>query len=69
MYDTKPGGIGLCYAAFQLVQSVVESAHDLVADCSCPRGCPKCIFDFQCEHYNVRLDKVGGLMILVVRRG
>ncbi len=68
LYDTKPGGIGLCYAAFQLVLEIVRTARAFVVDCPCESGCPKCVHDFQCSEYNQRLDKQAALEILQVRK-
>jgi hypothetical protein len=67
IHDTKPGGIGISHAAFKMVTMVVKTALLFVAECPCTAGCPKCIHDFHCEEYNVRLDKAAALEILQVR--
>jgi len=69
VYDRKPGGIGICYAAFQMALEVVRAARQFADDCNCEKGCPKCVHDFQCSEYNQRLDKQAALDILQVGCG
>ena len=46
---------------------MVKTALNFVLECPCTSGCPKCIHDFRCEEYNVRLEKDLALEILQVR--
>eukprot|EP00045_Choanoeca_perplexa_P012590 m.138134 g.138134 ORF g.138134 m.138134 type:complete len:1212 (-) comp16065_c0_seq4:135-3770(-) len=64
LHDTKPGGIGICYAIHELVDLTVESARNMVRDCACREGCPSCVQDWHCGEYNERIDKRGALLIL-----
>ena len=66
VFDTKPGGIGICYAAFQMIFDVIKSAFELLQDCKCGTGCPTCVHDFQCPEYNERMDKIAARNILQV---
>jgi ATP-dependent helicase YprA (DUF1998 family) len=48
LHDTKPGGIGICYAIHELVDLILNSAHNMVQDCTCHAGCPSCVHDWHC---------------------
>ena len=43
LYDSYPGGIGLSAPLFDLRETVVERAIQMVAACTCKHGCPACI--------------------------
>jgi len=43
LYDRAPGGIGLCVQLYELFDTLLRAAHDLVAGCGCQSGCPACV--------------------------
>ncbi len=43
IYDMVPAGIGFSERLFELHQKLITHAHQLVAACPCPEGCPSCI--------------------------
>ena len=43
IYDKVPGGIGFSPKLYDLHELLLEGAHDLVAACPCPAGCPSCV--------------------------
>jgi DEAD/DEAH box helicase domain-containing protein len=43
LYDNYPGGVGLAGALFDLRESVVGRARELVSECPCENGCPACV--------------------------
>jgi DEAD/DEAH box helicase domain-containing protein len=43
LYDNFPGGIGLSVPLYDLRDTVVAQALDLVRRCSCKQGCPACV--------------------------
>jgi DEAD/DEAH box helicase domain-containing protein len=43
LYDAYPGGIGLSEPLFNLHSLLVARTKDLIADCSCEKGCPSCV--------------------------
>jgi len=43
LYDNFPGGIGLSVPLYDLRDTVVAQALDLVRGCMCKQGCPACI--------------------------
>ncbi len=42
IYDKIPGGIGFGPKLYELHETLLEAAHDLVAACPCAAGCPSC---------------------------
>jgi DEAD/DEAH box helicase domain-containing protein len=64
VYDAYEGGIGLAEKAYDLLPDLLASAHDLVRDCSCEKGCPSCIYSPKCGNDNQPLDKEGTILIL-----
>jgi len=43
VYDRYPGGLGFAEKGFEILETVLLGALDLVASCSCPNGCPSCV--------------------------
>lgn len=43
LYDMVPAGIGLAETLFDLHHELMHRAHELVAACPCPTGCPSCV--------------------------
>ncbi len=64
IYDGFPGGIGLTEKAFDLFESIVKMAKNIVGDCRCKDGCPACIMSPKCGSDNRPLDKQASFMIL-----
>jgi DEAD/DEAH box helicase domain-containing protein len=66
VYDAYEGGIGLAEKAFEILPELLASAHELVRDCTCEKGCPSCIYSPKCGNDNQPLDKVATTRILAV---
>jgi DEAD/DEAH box helicase domain-containing protein len=64
VYDAYEGGIGLAEKAYQILPSLIASAHELVRDCTCEKGCPSCIYSPKCGNDNQPLDKEATTQIL-----
>ena len=64
VYDAYEGGIGLAEKAFEILPELLSSAHELVRDCTCEKGCPSCIYSPKCGNDNQPLDKVATTRIL-----
>ena len=45
-YDGHPGGIGFASAGFDIAESLLEDAVQLLQKCPCSDGCPACVGDF-----------------------
>jgi DEAD/DEAH box helicase domain-containing protein len=43
IYDNAPGGMGFSQALYQLHDTLLVAAADLVQACRCRRGCPSCV--------------------------
>jgi DEAD/DEAH box helicase domain-containing protein len=43
LYDNFPGGIGISAPLYDLRETIVDRALDLVTRCECAHGCPACI--------------------------
>jgi DEAD/DEAH box helicase domain-containing protein len=64
LFDSIPGGIGLCE---QLVHERVQwlnTALELLRSCDCEGGCPNCLLLTRCPYGNDSLSKSGGILLL-----
>jgi DEAD/DEAH box helicase domain-containing protein len=43
IYDNAPGGLGFSEGLYELHDSLLRAAQELVTACRCPRGCPSCV--------------------------
>jgi len=43
LFDVQPGGVGLAEHIYHRADALLEEARDLIAGCSCERGCPACV--------------------------
>jgi DEAD/DEAH box helicase domain-containing protein len=64
VYDAYEGGIGLAEKAYEELPALLRSAHELVRDCTCEKGCPSCIYSPKCGNDNQPLDKEATIVIL-----
>jgi DEAD/DEAH box helicase domain-containing protein len=64
VYDACEGGIGLAEKAYEVLAALLASAHELVRDCTCEKGCPSCIYSPKCGNDNQPLDKEATILIL-----
>ena len=42
-HDAHAGGVGITASLFDRVESLLETTHELIADCACDSGCPGCV--------------------------
>jgi len=64
LYDTYPGGVGICEKGYELLVDVMQATYDAIAHCECEFGCPSCIQAPFCGSNNEPLDKEAALLIL-----
>lgn len=64
LYDNIPGGVGLSRTAFNEAETLLGRAYDLVVECECEHGCPRCIYSSQCQVGNRALHKDLTILIL-----
>jgi len=64
IYDGFEEGIGLAEKAFELIVEIMAMALELVSDCKCEKGCPRCIYSSKYRNENKPLDKKATIVIL-----
>jgi len=65
VYDTTPGGVGLCERLFADAGPWLRQATQLLETCDCEEGCPACLLSPRCEVSNETLDKRETLKLLL----
>jgi DEAD/DEAH box helicase domain-containing protein len=43
LYDRYPGGLGFSHRAFEMIETLMLAACDLISGCPCEVGCPSCV--------------------------
>jgi DEAD/DEAH box helicase domain-containing protein len=43
IYERAAAGLGFSARLFELHSTLIHAAHDLIAHCGCPQGCPACV--------------------------
>lgn len=61
IYDGHPGGVGYVRAGAGLFREWLGAARDLLRDCRCRDGCPRCILSPKCGNGNQYLDRFAAL--------
>lgn len=64
VYDGYPGGAGFAERGFELAPTWLTVTRDAIAACSCPDGCPSCVYSPKCGNGNEPLDKAGAIRLL-----
>eukprot|EP00923_Selenidium_pygospionis_P054592 GHVN01095150.1.p1 GENE.GHVN01095150.1~~GHVN01095150.1.p1 ORF type:complete len:406 (-),score=59.46 GHVN01095150.1:162-1379(-) len=64
LFDTTPGGTGVCAQAFLSAGEVCREAAAMVQRCHCLKGCLSCVCDPRCGEYNECLDKKSAIFLL-----
>jgi len=57
IYDSYPGGSGVSKALMKKLDQILWKAFDIVSNCNCVDGCPKCIFSPYCGNNNKVLSR------------
>lgn len=57
IYDGYPGGVGYALAGAARFEGWLTAARDLLRDCPCASGCPRCVLSPKCGNGNQFLDK------------
>lgn len=69
IYDGHPGGMGLSCRAYEIIDKLMDFAHELIVDCKCDEGCPSCIQLPKCGNGNKPLDKQAAIHIINILKG
>ncbi len=56
LYDNAPGGLGFSEALYDLQETLLVAARDLIRACGCQQGCPSCIGPVEEAGEDVRAD-------------
>jgi DEAD/DEAH box helicase domain-containing protein len=57
IYDGYPGGVGYARGGTSEFPSWLKAALELLKDCPCKTGCPRCVLSPKCGNGNQYLDK------------
>lgn len=63
IYDGHPGGVGYSHSGADSFTRWLEAARDLLRDCPCSAGCPRCVLSPKCGNGNLYLDKQAALKL------
>ncbi len=64
IYDGHPGGAGIAELAYAAADDQLAATAEVLATCSCRRGCPSCVQSPKCGSWNEPLDKHGARRLL-----
>ena len=64
IYDSFPGGIGLCRSAYEKIEQLLEETFKTISECQCGSGCPLCVHSPKCGSGNRPIDKYSAIFIL-----
>lgn len=64
IYDAMIGGSGMSRLLYSKLEETMSKAHELMANCNCADGCPKCIYSPYCGNNNKVLSKRKALRYL-----
>ncbi|HEX7002835.1 MAG TPA: DEAD/DEAH box helicase [Trueperaceae bacterium] len=65
IYDGYPGGVGYSRGGAGRFSEWLGAARDLLRDCPCKSGCPRCVLSPKCGNGNQYLDKSAALILAV----
>ena len=63
IYDGYPGGVGYAHAGAVVFPRWLGAAADLLNDCPCSSGCPRCVLSPKCGNGNQYLDKAAAMRL------
>jgi len=63
-YDQHAGGVGLAPSVFERIETLLETALELIRDCPCEEGCPSCVHSPKCGSGNRPIDKEASVRVL-----
>ena len=63
IYDGYPGGVGYSLSGAARFRGWLTATRDLLRDCPCKSGCPRCVLSPKCGNGNQFLDKGAALLL------
>lgn len=64
VYDGYPGGAGFAERGYEVAATWLRVTRDAIVACTCPDGCPSCVYSPKCGNGNEPLDKAGAIKLL-----
>ena len=64
VHDGHEGGAGFADRAFEVLPAWLTATLDLLRQCGCEAGCPRCVVSPKCGSGNQPLDKAGAIALL-----
>jgi DEAD/DEAH box helicase domain-containing protein len=64
VYDSTPGGSGLAKLLYRRLGKAHRVAYEILSQCGCEDGCPRCVYDPFCGNNNRTLSRRGGLKLI-----
>lgn len=64
VYDSTPGGSGLARLLYRRLGEAHRIAYEILSQCRCEDGCPRCVYDPFCGNNNRTLSRKGGLRLI-----
>lgn len=64
VYDSTPGGSGLARLLYRRLEKAHRVAYEILSQCECEDGCPRCVYDPFCGNNNRTLSRKGGLELI-----
>jgi DEAD/DEAH box helicase domain-containing protein len=64
VYDSQVGGSGVSRLLFERLEEAHEVALDILSNCDCEDGCPKCIYSPYCGNNNMYLSRRKSLRLI-----
>lgn len=64
IYEGFDGGIGIAERLFSQYKLLINKGMELLEECSCDDGCPRCIISPKCGSGNEPLSKNGAIILL-----
>lgn len=64
IYEAFDGGVGITERLFDHYEELVAKGIEVVSNCACSEGCPRCIISPKCGSGNEPLSKNGALILL-----
>lgn len=66
VHDGHAGGAGFADRAYAVLPAWLTATRDLVRECPCAEGCPRCVVSPKCGNGNHPLDKAAAVALLSV---
>jgi DEAD/DEAH box helicase domain-containing protein len=64
VHDGHAGGAGFADRAYQVLPAWLAATLDLLRECPCEAGCPRCVVSPKCGNGNHPLDKAAAIALL-----